>query len=453
MRDDDREEADQRDHDELREDPKAPPEDEQRRDHGDRDRLRADGERVDGAAQRRREVDRTASAKPTASASSSPSTTSSAVTVSSPTAGRRCSTARRDACGAGSTSVFDAPRGRHTAPTRRAAGREQQRQRRQQPARRRAAARRRRAHDALRRASAPSARSRSATTSASVRARGRASATSSSADHATGPRREHEHAVGEQDRLLDVVGDEHDRARLARERRREPGLHLRAGDRVERAERLVEAQQRLARRAACAGTPRAGACRRRARAGGRARSRPARARRTARPPAPRAGARESPRDAQRERGVVERAQPRQQQVALGHQHRGRALDPPSSGRCSPQISSSSVLLPQPLGPTTATQLAGRARSEMPASAGTAGRRARAVGAAHSSTRSHRRRRAGSRRRRLCAGLQFGRHFTPFAGITPQVLRVGAGGISSGAPSQPAFPPAPLVSVSAALRRC
>ena len=32
---------------------------------------------------------------------------------------------------------------------------------------------------------------------------------------------------------------------------------------------------------------------------------------------------------------------------------------------------------------------------------------------------------------------------PFAGITPQVRRVSAGGVGSGAPSQPACPPAPL----------
>ena len=48
-------------------------------------------------------------------------------------------------------------------------------------------------------------------------------------DHAPGPRREHGHAVGEQDRLLDVVGHEHHRARLARERSREPLLHLARG--------------------------------------------------------------------------------------------------------------------------------------------------------------------------------------------------------------------------------
>ena len=59
-----------------------------------------------------------------------------------------------------------------------------------------------------------------------------------------------------------------DRPRLARQRVGEPALHLAARQRVERAERLVEAQHRARRRAACAGTRRAGACRRTARAAG-----------------------------------------------------------------------------------------------------------------------------------------------------------------------------------------
>ena len=144
----------------------------------------------------------------------------------------------------------------------------------------------------------------------------------------------------------------------------QPLLHLRAGDRVERAERLVQAQHRLAReqraqerhalahaagqlvgvRALEALEPELGE------------QRAARGARAAR--APQAG------DAQRERGVVERAQPRQQQVALGHQHgRQRSSTDPPSGRCRPQTSSSSVVLPQPLGPTTATTSPAPARSE------------------------------------------------------------------------------------------
>ena len=59
-------------------------------------------------------------------------------------------------------------------------------------------------------------------------------------------------------------------------------------------------------------------------------------------------------------GVVERAQPRQQRVALRHQRgRARRSTVPASGAASPHTSSSSVDLPHPLGPTTATDLARR----------------------------------------------------------------------------------------------
>ena len=60
-------------------------------------------------------------------------------------------------------------------------------------------------------------------------------------EHPSGPAREHRHAVGQQDRLLHVVGHQHHRSRLARQRAYKPFLHLRAGDRVKRAERLVQA--------------------------------------------------------------------------------------------------------------------------------------------------------------------------------------------------------------------
>src|SRR4051794_2875675 len=51
--------------------------------------------------------------------------------------------------------------------------------------------------------------------------------------HAAGAGGEQHDAVGEQHRLLDVVSDEQDRARLAREGARKPALELRAGERVE----------------------------------------------------------------------------------------------------------------------------------------------------------------------------------------------------------------------------
>ena len=47
---------------------------------------------------------------------------------------------------------------------------------------------------------------------------------------------------------------------------------------------------------------------------------------------------------------------------------GAACTSPESGRWRPQISSSSVVLPHPLGPTTATTSSWAARSDMPSSA-------------------------------------------------------------------------------------
>ena len=95
------------------------------------------------------------------------------------------------------------------------------------------------------RPSASSARRLTAPKPAPVTSRGRGRSTSISATTLTGSRRQHRHAVGEEDRLLDVVRHEQDRARLLGERVGEPALHRRARDRVERAERLVE-QQHLA---------------------------------------------------------------------------------------------------------------------------------------------------------------------------------------------------------------
>ena len=76
--------------------------------------------------------------------------------------------------------------------------------------------------------------------------RGRGSGDVEDRLHARRARGEDDDAVGEHRGLLDVVGDEQRRARLLRERAGEPVAHLGAGDRVERAERLVEAEHRLA---------------------------------------------------------------------------------------------------------------------------------------------------------------------------------------------------------------
>ncbi len=56
--------------------------------------------------------------------------------------------------------------------------------------------------------------------------------------HATA--RQHEHALTEEERLLDVVRDQQHRSRFRRQCVCQPLLQLRARDRVEGAERLVE---------------------------------------------------------------------------------------------------------------------------------------------------------------------------------------------------------------------
>ena len=66
-------------------------------------------------------------------------------------------------------------------------------------------------------------------------------------DRPRGAGGEHDHPVAEVERLLDVVGDQQAGARLGAERGRQPLLHLGPRDRVERRERLVEQQHRLAR--------------------------------------------------------------------------------------------------------------------------------------------------------------------------------------------------------------
>src|SRR3954454_5208019 len=63
-------------------------------------------------------------------------------------------------------------------------------------------------------------------------------------DDPAGARREQHDAVGQQDGLLDVVRHEQHRPRLALQRAGQPALELRAGERVECAEGLVEAQHR-----------------------------------------------------------------------------------------------------------------------------------------------------------------------------------------------------------------
>ena len=94
---------------------------------------------------------------------------------------------------------------------------------------------------------ASSARSLTATTAGSVRRRGSGEVDLDVRHRPSRSGRHHDHPVAEHDRFLDVVRDEHDRARLEREHVREPRLHLRPGDRVQCGKRLVQRQHRLAR--------------------------------------------------------------------------------------------------------------------------------------------------------------------------------------------------------------
>ena len=58
--------------------------------------------------------------------------------------------------------------------------------------------------------------------------------------HAAGPRRQHHDLVGQEDRLVDVVGDEEDGEVEVLPQRQQPLLHAQARLRVERGEGLVE---------------------------------------------------------------------------------------------------------------------------------------------------------------------------------------------------------------------
>ena len=75
------------------------------------------------------------------------------------------------------------------------------------------------------------------------RSRGRGNVDLALDQDAAGPRRHHEHAVGEEHRLAQVVGDEADGDLARGVQVADHAPQLLAGERVERAERLVEHQQ------------------------------------------------------------------------------------------------------------------------------------------------------------------------------------------------------------------
>jgi hypothetical protein len=111
---------------------------------------------------------------------------------------------------------------------------------------------------------------------------------------------------------------------------------------------------------------------------------------------------------------------------------------PVSGACRPQTSSSSVVLPQPLGPTTATVSPAATVRDTSASAGTGAARRRAKPRLTPASRIS----ASSPRtfRGSCAGASSLVCIAPSAGITPQVRRVSAR-VRGRYLSRP--PPAPL----------
>ena len=182
--------------------------------------------------------------------------------------------------------------------------------------------------------SVASARSRSSTTVASVRLRGCGRSTSSVGDDPAGARRHQHDPVGQQHGLLDVVRDQHHRPRFGAQRLGEPRLRLRAGEGVERRERLVQAQQRAAgEQRAQEGDALAHAAGQRRGAGllepGEAELLEARVRLAA------GLGLGFALDADGQRRVVERRQPRQQGVSLRHERGGWRVHAPAIRRVEP----------------------------------------------------------------------------------------------------------------------
>ena len=183
---------------------------------------------------------------------------------------------------------------------------------------------------------------------------------------------EHEHAVGELRRLLDVVGHEHHGARPLAQEPRQLAAHAQPRQVVERRERLVHQQQVGLAGRAPAPARRAAACRPTAGAGSGPR-RPVRPTSPsevlgpaapARPLRPRAAA-----PAACSRPTV--SQGKRPSCWNTMRDRAGALDAPRVGVSQPEQRFSSVVLPQPEGPTSATNSPRGRRVERPAAPRTA----------------------------------------------------------------------------------
>ena len=140
-----------------------------------------------------------------------------------------------------------------------------------------------------------------------------------------------------------------------------------------------------------------------------------------------------------ERGVVERAQPRQQQVALGHEHGGRRLDTARVGALEAADELEQRRLPAAARADDRDHFAGRdAQAHAGERHDVAERPPTPAPADAALTYEAPRREPRARR------------IAPSAGITPQVRRVSAG--IAKALSQPARPPAPLIAYLPSLAR-
>ena len=284
-----------------------------------------------------------AARSPAAPATRIPSSTSPAVTVkSSHSSARSVHSASRDLVGGGEEQSSTPPSVGVQLPRAEQAARSE---RDQQPARavQRASAPARAAAAPASSQRAPAPARAAPTTAASVRCRGRGSATSSSATARPGrgdittTRSPSTTASSTSCVTSTTVRGS------SRERAREPLLHLLARERVERGERLVEREHRLAGEQRAHERDALAHPARQLRRPRVARSRRGRSARTAACACSRACAAPHAPHAQRERGVVERARPRQQQVALRHQHRrvGRRPCPrpaPAGRRSAPAAS-------------------------------------------------------------------------------------------------------------------
>ena len=378
-RDDDGEEADQDDHDQLGEQTEAQQEHEQRGDHRDRHRLGADRERIAGAAQGRREVDQHPEREPERQSERQPERDllggDGEVVREQPGVGPqrlRDRVGRREDRGAGRARVGvelpGAEQGEDEHECRQ--GVDEAAPHGVLPTRWpfRVHAPHSSCPAAAPKPSALRARSRNATTAASVRERGRGRSTSISARKRPG-RGESTATRSASTMASSTSWVTSTTVRGSRcQGAAQPGLHLRARDRVERAERLVQAEDGLAgEQRAQERDALAHAAGELMRVGG-LESAPTQARRTTLPPV------RAPRRAVSRRCAARARRCRVRRATAAAGRAGASAPPgstrraPASGVCRPQISSSRVVLPQPLGPTTASSSPWSACSETPASA-------------------------------------------------------------------------------------